>query len=445
MFGWFRAKCPVGEEDRLWIEHRMEWLAREFGPDRLLNAEVVLPTDDFFPDPYRGLTEDVRPMLDRVCRYMDVDPSRIELGFYSERKPTAPHAVWMDSVSGTVGLYEENEGRFHVWLEIANLSDPASVAATLAHELGHVRLLGEKRVAPDVEDQEPLTDLLTVALGLGVLSANSVIRESHWEADLRFGWGVSRQGYLTAPLFGYALALFAWRRGEDRPPWARHLRLDVRAAFRQSLRYLGRRRTVYPPQERPPSVPPGAFRPPQTEDESPEPDPPSNRIDPVVRGSALAYEGELVQAIEWYGLALKRNAHDGEVYQLRGAAWIGLERFADALADAETALQLDPENIEAHRVRGDACLGLGDYATAVHAYSRVLKEEPEDAKAYYCRGLSRAAQGEHRLAIADYGLAIRYAPTEAAHYLARSGSYDALDQPQQALADRDEAEWRSRR
>jgi hypothetical protein len=38
--------------------------------------------------------------------------------------------------------------------------------------------------------------------------------------------------------FGYALALFARRRGEENPAWLRELRLDVRSACRQTLRFL---------------------------------------------------------------------------------------------------------------------------------------------------------------------------------------------------------------
>jgi hypothetical protein len=36
--------------------------------------------------------------------------------------------------------------------------------ATVAHELGHARLLGEERVTGDRPDGEPLTDLATVYL-----------------------------------------------------------------------------------------------------------------------------------------------------------------------------------------------------------------------------------------------------------------------------------------
>src|SRR5262245_28381795 len=74
MFGWFRPGCPVGPKDKAWIENRMRWLAREFGLERLREAPVMLPTPEFFPDPYSGTKKAVRPIFERVCGCMKIDP-----------------------------------------------------------------------------------------------------------------------------------------------------------------------------------------------------------------------------------------------------------------------------------------------------------------------------------------------------------------------------------
>jgi hypothetical protein len=135
---------------------------------------------------------------------------------------------------GTAGLYSEGT----VSVEESNLDDPVRLIGTLAHELGHVHLLGGRRVSPDEEDHEPLTDLLTVFLGMGIFTANSVLSESYWQEGQVAGWSLSRTGYLTMDMYGYAFALFAWWRGEEQPAWAKHLRGDVHAAFKKGLRYL---------------------------------------------------------------------------------------------------------------------------------------------------------------------------------------------------------------
>jgi uncharacterized protein YjbI with pentapeptide repeats len=234
MFGQSRASCPVEPESRAWLDQRLEWLVKQFGLARLRSAQVVLPTPEFFPDAYSSSEADVRVMLNRVCVYMDLDPGTVDLHFYQDRNPLHEG----EFRRGTAGLYEAVGGKHRVWIEASKVHDPLALVATLAHELGHVHLLGHGRISPEAEDHELLTDLLTVFLGLGVITANAVIRESYWNAGHVGGWSISRQGYLTMPMYGYALAWFTRARDEDKPSWVKHLRADVRSAFKQSCRFL---------------------------------------------------------------------------------------------------------------------------------------------------------------------------------------------------------------
>ena len=236
---WFRSRpeCPVDADTRAWVDHRWRWLEGEFGRDRLRAAPVVLPRPQFFPDPFHGAEDDVRPLLDRVCGYIGLDPDTIELSLYDDQGPVAGHPFFGGRRDGTAGLYHAEGGRFRVWVEATNLADPLALVATLAHELGHVHLLGHGRVSADEPDHEPLTDLLTVFLGMGVITANAVIREKYWHEGQTSGWSIGRSGYLTMPAFGYALARFAQARDEENPAWASELRPDVRAAFRQAFRF----------------------------------------------------------------------------------------------------------------------------------------------------------------------------------------------------------------
>src|SRR5262245_14406851 len=215
MFGWFGSKpeCPVDLPTSQWIERRWAWLTQEFGAERLRAARVILPTPEFFPDSYTGTDGDARRMLDRVCGYMGIAPETVELSLYQDRNPVYD-GEWRQ---GTAGLYHEEAGKFRVWVEVGNLDDPLALVATMAHELGHVHLLGHGRVSPDADDHEPLTDLLTVYLGMGIFTANSVIREHYWDLGTTSGWRIGRRGYLSMPMYGYALALFAEARGEEQP------------------------------------------------------------------------------------------------------------------------------------------------------------------------------------------------------------------------------------
>jgi hypothetical protein len=76
MWGLFRSKpsCPVGRDEAAWVEGRFSWLAGRIGAGRPKNAPVILPTPEFFPDPYHGHPEDVPPLFGRVCGYLGLDP-----------------------------------------------------------------------------------------------------------------------------------------------------------------------------------------------------------------------------------------------------------------------------------------------------------------------------------------------------------------------------------
>jgi hypothetical protein len=236
----FTPKCPVAADDKAWIEESMLWLIEEFGRDAILDATVVLPTDEFFPDEFSEEEEDVRALIDRVCGYMGVDPERVELEFFTDESGGARPYLPFDEYAheGVAGHYRKRRDKFLINIESSQLTDPMFLVATSAHELGHVRLLGEGRVSAGFEDHEPLTDLLTVFLGMGVFTGNSVFRFSQWTDAFSQGWRTERCGYMTEEMFGYALALFARVRGERDPAWSKHLQGNVAAYFKSARKYL---------------------------------------------------------------------------------------------------------------------------------------------------------------------------------------------------------------
>jgi hypothetical protein len=166
--------------------------------------------------------------------YMDVDPKTLNLGFYEDATPQ------FEGVTNnrSSGLYSQTGQKFDIWLEINSLDDPASVIATLSHEIGHVILLGQNRVSPDEPDHEGLTDLLTVFLGLGIFPANSAVYDSNWTDGQWSGWSVGKRGYLSMDMYGYAMSLYTLARRDRHPAWASHLRPDVRSALKRSVQYI---------------------------------------------------------------------------------------------------------------------------------------------------------------------------------------------------------------
>lgn len=239
MLGWlFRPSCPCDAAAKAWVEERLEWLAEEFNDNAFSGRQVVLPTPEFFPDPYDGSKKAARKLLNRVCDYMDVVPDLVsfkikdmdnKIGLVNEAGQYLP---------GAAGTFEEGERKFIIRITPAELEDPVSLVGTFAHELAHARLLGEGRIMREAFDNELLTDLTTVHFGLGIFLANRPRGE--WESGYS-RWpdtDLVKPEYMTPPLFGWALAHLAWFRGEDRPAWAKYLSFGARLNLKQGLRYL---------------------------------------------------------------------------------------------------------------------------------------------------------------------------------------------------------------
>lgn len=228
MLGLFGSKCPLGTREKTWIEWRMRWLADQFGLERLRKATVILPTDEFFSPTFGGDYESAQDCLDRMCRYMQVDPASVTLQIMSD-----------DDMPGAAGLYQMRE-RSNICIAASQLAAPPELLSTLAHELAHELLLKGGHLTQDVADHEQVTDLLPVFLGTGIFLANATVQFTSSSTGQLHSWSISKQGYLSSIQLGYALALFAYLRGERRPPWAWHLRTDAAVSLRAGLKYLQR-------------------------------------------------------------------------------------------------------------------------------------------------------------------------------------------------------------
>jgi hypothetical protein len=239
MLGWlFPPSCPCDAAAKAWVEERLEWLAEEFDDHAFNGRRIVLPTREFFPDPYDGSPDTVRTLLDRVCGFMDVVPELVELRFITNAGGLELVNEFGDAIpSGAAGTYEETDAGTLVTLDTGELSEPMGLVGTIAHELGHAKLLGEGRVMSDEYDHELLTDLTTIHFGLGIFLANTprnwMGQNTRWP-----GTTLVKPEYMTPPMFGWALAHLAWFRGEENPTWAAHLKFDTRGELKQGLRYL---------------------------------------------------------------------------------------------------------------------------------------------------------------------------------------------------------------
>jgi hypothetical protein len=241
MLGWlFSSPCPCDPVAKAWVEERLQWLHDEFDDHAFNGRRLVLPTAEFFPDSYDGSKQAVRTLLDRVCGYMDVVPDLVALRFLSDAGK-----IWLVNESGqylpqAAGTYEEGTRKFIIRIDKSGLDDPMGLVGTMAHELAHVRLLGESRISAEEFDNELLTDLTVVLFRLGIFLANT---PRNWDNQYKKwpGTDLNKPEYMTPPMFGYALAHLAWFRGEEKPAWTKYLHWNARPDSKQAVRFLFRR------------------------------------------------------------------------------------------------------------------------------------------------------------------------------------------------------------
>jgi hypothetical protein len=263
MFGLFNKKdnippCPVKEERRQWLENAFCWLTETFGEDNIRNRRILTPHHTDFPIKYNGDPQTARDTIDILARQMEIYPDEIELTIYSngenELSTGSPfggkiYLKQFDDEKYSGGLYfdKQEDGKYHIGLEKEKLLLPEFMVATLAHELSHIKLLGEGRIT---ENDEPLTDLTTVVFGLGIFNANAAF--ATFRTINSSGW--RKLGYLTQMEWGYGLALLAQLRNEKSPPWIAHLSKNVKSDFLKSEHFI-----AYMASERPhPRPEPGA-------------------------------------------------------------------------------------------------------------------------------------------------------------------------------------------
>lgn len=231
---WSEPKCPVRQEEQLWIEQSLDWLTGQFGAEAL-RGPVLVPEASFFPAGYTGSEADVRAVFASVCRKLEVPPGRVVLEIEPEEDERLFEAVAMNHQSvDAAGHWQRRDGSTVITIQLKQAREPVALVAVIAHELGHERLLGEGRLDPSRRDSEPLTDLFTVFFGFGVYSANAAFDFRGSDRSYR----TSRRGYLTEPMYGYALARYAWLRGESAPAWAARLDTNPRVYLKEGLSFL---------------------------------------------------------------------------------------------------------------------------------------------------------------------------------------------------------------
>jgi tetratricopeptide (TPR) repeat protein len=120
-------------------------------------------------------------------------------------------------------------------------------------------------------------------------------------------------------------------------------------------------------------------------------------------------------------------------YNRRGEAYIDQQREDEALADFESAAQLNPNSWRAIHNRGVSYAGMGRIDEAIADFDRTIEINPRYANAFFNRGELLFGRERVQEAMGDYQRAIELGPTDAAMHNSLGMAYSKLHQTGDAL------------
>jgi hypothetical protein len=242
---------PEGERE--WVLDALRALVQTCGHEHLVSAPVVLPEARCFPDAWTPDADGVRRLALRILGYAALDELDVEVELFDEGHAAAarPDAlVRTQAHEGAAAWFSgivDRTCRFGA--DVSLLDDPGGVTAALAHETAHAFRHVQGLVVEDRDLEECLTDLSTIYLGLGVLTANASLRHRSWsfaDGGSSLGghaWSTSQLGYLSPQAMCFALAAFERVRARgtaERRTIVAALETNQAGYFKAALRWLDR-------------------------------------------------------------------------------------------------------------------------------------------------------------------------------------------------------------
>jgi tetratricopeptide (TPR) repeat protein len=115
-----------------------------------------------------------------------------------------------------------------------------------------------------------------------------------------------------------------------------------------------------------------------------------------------------------------------DFYIAAGIAYGGAKQYKKAIADLDTALQIDPKSYDAMNNLGLYYSEAGDVQNAIKYLSKSIETDPKFDKAYYNLGNTYAKTGDYNKAIESYKKAIAIDPKYEDAYNNTGNSYAAM-------------------
>jgi tetratricopeptide (TPR) repeat protein len=121
-----------------------------------------------------------------------------------------------------------------------------------------------------------------------------------------------------------------------------------------------------------------------------------------VLGTILRQQGQFQEAFDAFTESSRLMPSFPETHNQLSYLFYRLDDADNAVAEARTALSMDPGNAEGYRYLGLALYAKGHYDAALHAFDESLARDPANADVYYDMGITLRDQGDLRRAAIAY-------------------------------------------
>ncbi|MFA5073895.1 MAG: hypothetical protein WC539_08385, partial [Nitrospirota bacterium] len=203
-------------EDQDWLINALTDLVRAKGEERFLSAPLLEPNSQFFPDEWEPSIRGVELLARRVLFYAGLEHLQPHVSTFSQTNKMYEMNEFGGAKSwgheGAAAYFTGIDGR-RCCIAVAEerINEPEVLIATLCHEVAHAWRTVHNLVTDDRDEDERLTDVTTVYLGFGVLTANgSYMCRTSGELIGSYAitrWSQQRVGYLPPAAMAFLLAV----------------------------------------------------------------------------------------------------------------------------------------------------------------------------------------------------------------------------------------------
>jgi tetratricopeptide (TPR) repeat protein len=124
------------------------------------------------------------------------------------------------------------------------------------------------------------------------------------------------------------------------------------------------------------------------------------------RGGYYYLQGDYDRAVYYFSRNIKSKPKQGNNYVLRAISYVNMFQNAEAVADLQRALMIDPNHELALLLRGDISFIEKDYESALEWYEKAHQLHPNSALPYHGRGAVMRVRKEFQAALYAFAQAI---------------------------------------